>query len=272
MTNVKLFSDLHLEFELSKEAYADRDALGHGLFHPGEGDVLILAGDICTAKDLPKDNPQGTYYRMFFEACAKNYNKVLYVMGNHEHYGHNFTYTANKLRNNLPTGITLLDKEVVEYGGWTFMGSTLWTDFGGNNPLAMQLAQGMMSDYKTIRFGSEYRKLFPEDILREHNVTRYWMEETLLKTEGPVFMITHHQPSFQSLDTSYRGSPANPFYATELSNFIMCHPQIKYWVAGHTHVSVDYPIEQCRVMGNPRGYAGYELNPNFDPNFTVELA
>ncbi|AEC53166.1 Metallophosphoesterase [Synechococcus phage S-CRM01] len=257
---VTLFSDLHLEFDKEDKR-----------FHPGEGDVLILAGDICTAADINKLNPHGRIYRAFFDECVKNYNKVFYVMGNHEHYGYNFTYTAEKLRQNLPESVTLLDKQSVKYNGWNFMGASLWTNFAGGNPLAMQLAQTSMNDYKTIRYGSQYRKLLPTDILREFSQTLYWMEGALLEAEGPVFMITHHQPSYQSLDTSYRGSPLNPCYASELSNLIIAHPQIKFWAAGHTHVSLDYPIEQCRVLANTRGYEGYDLNPDFNRAFKVEL-
>ena len=261
MMNVKLYSDLHLEFD--KE---------NAQFHPGEGDVLILAGDICTAKDINKDNPHGRIYRAFFDTCVKNYNKVLYIMGNHEHYGYNFTYTAKKLRENLPEGVNLLDNEVITYNGWNFMGATLWTDFGGQNPIAMQLAQSMMNDYHTIRYGEEYHKLTPNDILREHNNTLYWMEETLNELDGPVFMITHHQPSYESIQGKYRGSPNNNCYASELSRFIVERPQIKHWVAGHTHESFTYMIDSCQVSCNPRGYSGYDLNPNFNPNFTLTLS
>lgn len=256
MTDVKVLSDLHLEFDKEDTP-----------FHPGEGDVLILAGDICTAKHIGKDGPHGKMYRAFFAECVKNYNKVFYVMGNHEHYGFNFNDTAMTLRSFLPIEVTLLDKNVVNYKGWNFMGATLWTNFDGANPLAMELARCTMTDYNVIRFGPDYRKLQPADILNEFNKTLSWMNKTLYELDGPVFMITHHQPSFKSLDTSYRGSPCNPFYASELSNFITSHPQIKYWAAGHTHVSLDYMIEQCRVVCNPRGYTGVEPNPNFDPNF-----
>lgn len=259
--NITLFSDLHLEFD--KEIQP---------FHPGEGDILILAGDICTAADIKKDNPHGRMYRAFFNNCVRNYNKVFYVMGNHEHYGHNFSYTVEKLRSRLPTEITILDKEVVRYNDWYFMGATMWTDFNKQNPIAMMNAEMTMYDYRSIRYGPQYRKLRANDILQEHNKTMHWMETTLPElNDCPVFMITHHQPSYQSLSSAYRGSSTNPCYAVELHDFILAHPQIQYWVAGHTHVSNDYMIDQCRVLGNPRGYNGYELNPDFQPNFTLEL-
>jgi predicted phosphodiesterase len=43
------------------------------------------------------------------------------------------------------------------------------------------------------------------------------------------------------------------------------------WIHGHTHVSQDYRIGNTRVICNPRGYAGYELNPAFDPRLIIEV-
>jgi predicted phosphodiesterase len=265
VTNVTLFSDLHLEFEKPPEC-----------FHPGEGDVLVLPGDICTAKYINKeDSPYGKIFRNFFAECSKNYNKVFYVMGNHEHYGGNLTYTAERLRECLNNfaNISLLDRDVEVYNGWNFVGATLWTDFANNNPNAMLLAEQGMNDYKTIRIGVSYQKLFAKNILREFQVTLNWIEDTFETLGGPTFMITHHQPSFQSINARYRGSPYNSLYASELSGLIARYPQIKYWAAGHTHSSVDYVTDQCRVIGNPRGYPPSfgGNNADFNPNFTIEL-
>jgi hypothetical protein len=34
---------------------------------------------------------------------------------------------------------------------------------------------------------------------------------------------------------------------------------------------MDYMIGDCRVVCNPRGYYPMEINPNFDPNFEIEI-
>ena len=60
---VRVLSDLHLEFQ--DDFYLEIP----------EGDVLILAGDICLAADY--DN-----YHPFFEQCVAKYNKVFYVLYN----------------------------------------------------------------------------------------------------------------------------------------------------------------------------------------------
>ena len=79
---INLLSDLHLEF-------------GKEDFDIGNGDVLILAGDICVIDDivaewiLEKDDEEreDNVFLSFFRKCIRNYNKVFYIMGNHEHYG-----------------------------------------------------------------------------------------------------------------------------------------------------------------------------------------
>ena len=41
---------------------------------------------------------------------------------------------------------------------------------------------------------------------------------------------------------------------------------------GHVHHTSDYNVGQCRVISNPRGYPGYEVNPLFDPKYEVEVS
>ena len=50
----------------------------------------------------------------------------------------------------------------------------------------------------------------------------------------------------------------NGAYSSDLSEFILDHPEIRLWTHGHTHHTFDYTIGECRVVCNPRGYKGYE--------------
>ena len=50
----------------------------------------------------------------------------------------------------------------------------------------------------------------------------------------------------------------NGGYSSDLSEFIMDHPQIKLWTHGHTHEEFDYMMGSTRVLCNPRGYIHYE--------------
>ena len=62
--------------------------------------------------------------------------------------------------------------------------------------------------------------------------------------------------------------------ASDLSDFILDRPLIKYWLHGHIHATNDYMVGDCRVISNPRGYVmeskyDYgERNVDFESEFS----
>jgi len=266
MTTVRVVSDLHLEF-----------CSGGEVPDLGSGDVLVLGGDILCAKHLKTNGPLRKVYLDFLNKCLKNFDRVLYIAGNHEHYGYNYEGTWVTLRNNLPKGIELLEDSIAEVEDWVFIGSTFWTDFRRENALEMMEAAQRMNDYKAIRITPKYRKMSPDDTLGFHKVSRKFLADKLEECENrKVWVLTHHAPSYQSVHQMYRASGiANGAYVTDLDEFILAHPQIKVWSHGHTHNSFDYEIGQCRVICNPRGYYtgvnSNNLNHDFNLLFEVIL-
>ena len=264
---VRVVSDLHLEF----------CTRGEGIPDLGSGDVLVLGGDILCAKNLKADGPLRKVYLDFLSQCVNNFGRVLYIAGNHEHYGYNYEGTWKVLLENLPAGIELLENGVAEVGDWTFIGSTFWTDFRRENPLEMMEAAQSMNDYKTVRITSKYRKMNPDDTLSFHKESRRFLSQKLDELEGrKVWVMTHHAPSYQSVHPKYRTAGiANGAYVSDLDYFILSYPQIKVWSHGHTHDSFDYFIGDCRVICNPRGYYNRvnsnDLNQDFNPLLEVVL-
>ena len=252
--NIRLLSDIHLEF---------------GAFHPGEGDVLVLAGDICCARDYADENVMSDRYNEFFENCVLGYNKIFYTLGNHESYRYDFTKTTETLRRCIPSGITLLDNQSEYYEGIHFIGLPLWTNFNNKNKEDMEYASSLMNDYNLISKGA--RRLQPEDTYNEHVDSMNWLEKCLASCIGNTMVISHHAPSFKSVSNQYRGENANPAYASNLESFIMKHPQIKMWAHGHIHESSRYMIGECMVVSNPRGYHAYEENIGFDNEMNLVL-
>jgi hypothetical protein len=183
----------------------------------------------------------------------------------------------NVLAEHLPKGIHYLENDFVTIQDWVFLGATLWTDFRNENALEMMEAAQCMNDYKVIRIGSNYRKLNPDDTLKFHKKSKQFLIERLEQfKDTKTWVLTHHAPSYQSVHPKYKSSGiANGAFVSDLDDLILNNPQIKYFSHGHTHESFDYMIGGCRVICNPRGYYnGYnssDLNPNFDPNFEVEL-
>jgi predicted phosphodiesterase len=263
---IKVVSDLHLEA-------CDQ---GHGVPDLGEGEILILGGDILCARHFKKDGPLKKVYNDFLQRCVKNFDEVLYIQGNHESYSFHYDTTLKVLKEHLPSSIHLLENDYVKIKDWVFLGATLWTDFRKENPLEMMEASRFLNDYKTIRIGSNYRKLRPEDTLEFHKKSKQFLLDTLLMFENQkVWVLTHHAPSYQSIHPKYRMETTNGSFASHLDDLILDHPQVKYWSHGHTHESFRYRINECEVICNPRGYySGVNssgLNLDFDPNFKVEL-
>jgi Icc-related predicted phosphoesterase len=269
---VSVVSDLHLEF-----GYQEL---------PG-GEVLILAGDIAEARGINKqhhstkqiqDEPDH-FYRCseFFKwECAK-YDRVFYVIGNHEHYHGRFDKTQHVLKAIMPDNVSVLENEVVEYKGVMFMGATLWTDLNKGDPItAMTLKHGM-NDYSVVQnyypAKDLYHKLTPETTRDVHLRTKQYFKTVLeMNRDKPFVVITHHGPSPISINEKYKHDTAmNGGFVSDLSELILDFPNIKTWVHGHMHDPVDYMIGETRVLSNPRGYVGHEDISNFNPSLTFEV-
>lgn len=255
---ISLISDTHLECG--------------GLTLPG-GEVLILAGDICEYRSF---RHTGTVYDFFYTECAK-YEQVFMVMGNHEHYHNRFDRTYTDLVSVLPANVTLLEDQVVDYQGVMFLGATLWTDLNRGDPITAWHLKTAMNDYRIVQnhypAKNLYYKLTPEHTAEVHRKTREYFKSVLETNRDRTFVvITHHAPSFASVHERYRSDTTmNGGFASNMDDFILDHPNIKYYFHGHMHDPVDYMIGTTRVMSNPRGYTPYEDGNGFDVNFTVEV-
>jgi Icc-related predicted phosphoesterase len=268
---INLVSDLHLE-----NGYQEL---------PG-GEVLILAGDVCEARDFLRefhstrltDRVPGSlkWYDFFYHECAK-YDRVFYVLGNHEHYHGRLDRTYNDLKSILPKNVRLLENECEEYNGVLFIGATLWTDCNKGNPLTLHTIKYSMNDYRLITNHyvnkNLYYKLTPEFTASVHRNSRDYIKLMLKEKKNmPAIVITHHGPSFMSINEKYqRETDMNGAYASDLSDLILDHENIRVWVHGHMHDAVDYSIGNTRVLSNPRGYVGDEDTSGFDPSFSFNV-
>ena len=269
---ISLISDLHLDISKHLEM-------------PG-GDVLIIAGDACEARELVKEHHStrilpytgGSFpcYDFFEFECAK-YKKVFYVMGNHEHYHGKYWKTYNELKKALPANITLLENQCEVYEGVLFVGATLWTDMNKSDPLTLASMSTYMADYRVITYHypqyGAYHKMRPMDTVKMHFESKRYIEEKVQEhANKPVVVITHMGPTHMSINEKYKHEPvSNGAYVSDLSNLILDNENIKFWVHGHVHDPVDYSVGWCRVLCNPRGYIPWEAGNGFDVNLTFEV-
>jgi predicted phosphohydrolase len=264
---IHYMSDLHLEF----------GALDKPL---PEGDVVILAGDITllAAMDPAKTDASAQRVReatqRFFGAVTSRFAKVVYLMGNHEHYGFCIDESADAIRHYFP-GVTLLENEHVALGDILLCGATLWTDMGGDDPLAEQAVQRSMSDFYVIekRDGDRLRTFRPADARALFAASLAYIKELAdANRDKKLVVATHHAPSKLGTAPSQRTSRMDPAYFTDLTAVIEDRPNIAVWIHGHTHVQTEYAIGQCRVLSNARGYFGRERGAaRFEPDRWFEI-
>lgn len=226
--------------------------------------VLGIAGDIDTKK----------YTVEFLLEMSNRFKAVVCVLGNHDYWKRDFsshtTSIKKALSDNGINNVHLLDCDSVIIEDVRFIGATLWTDFNNANDLVMLMAKNSMNDYRYIRKENYSRRLTPVDVLKEHLKHRDFIFSYADSNEK-MAVLSHHAPSWVSIDLHRYGDDAtNSFYATELGNKIS-YSNFKLWHHGHTHSSYDYMIYNTRVICNPRGYFGDNLNEEYNDEFLIEL-
>jgi Icc-related predicted phosphoesterase len=278
---IQIVSDVHLEFQ------------EHNNYQPFTlkgGDRLFIAGDLLVAAYCGKQRTDKTarkkvkaFHKFVHEECAK-YEQVWLIMGNHEHYHHIFDYTAEVLREFLEgTNVTLLDKEWVKLKeGWSLFGGTLWTNYKNRDWFAMHAAKDKMNDHTCIKklkpvanqYGEMMGRFLPTDAADEFDATMKAFADGIYdmdRIDDQKIIMTHHAPCGQSVHPRFQGDELNHAFFTELSNEMLDNETIKYWIHGHMHDNLDYNVGECRVICNPRGYAGYALNHGFAVDLELEI-
>ena len=270
---LQLVSDLHLEFNKNV------------VINNAGADVLCLAGDICLAyhlhrhpiSNLPnnaENSEKAQRYRDFFNHVSQQFDRVFYVMGNHEHYSGRWNDTANWLRTALEPwpNIQLLDNQWVDIDNVRFVGTSLWTDLNQSDPLTVMSMPQFMNDYRaiTIRHNEIYHKLRPIDTIEEHRRSLETITLAAKQWNGDVVVLGHHAPSRQSIHENYLNEHImNGAFCSNLDDFIFNQSKFKLWMHGHVHNCFDYQIGNCRVVCNPHGYPG-EIN-NFNQRLIINL-
>jgi predicted MPP superfamily phosphohydrolase len=246
---IQIISDIHLEF-------------GTRLFDFSKAELLILAGDVSigmagltwiseNVKDIP----------------------VLYVLGNHEYYKNSYPRLLHKIKSAAEgTNVHVLENDCICFGDICFHGCTLWTNFElfGNPRVAGFECQQKMNDYRLIRRDPSYSKLRSIDTHVMHNESIKWLEKSLSENKSKTnIVITHHAPSIKSVKEKYKDDLISAAYASNLDDFIL-RTQPNLWIHGHIHEAFDYHVGNTRVVSNPKGYPGDNVD-GFREGLIIEI-
>lgn len=243
-------------------------------FYTANAPVLAVLGDVCEADQFEKMMP-------VFKRMNRTWERVLYVLGNHEFYKGCLDSTPDRIRDVLSRykNIHVLDNDAVTLGDTTFIGTTLWSDMDRNNPITKQVCKTGISDYYYI-FPSQKEMSFhslaikPDDTVNLFNINTAFIDEMLwLFTQSKkIAMLTHHAPSYQSIVPRFKTSPYNGAFASNLEHIMVDNEKIKLWAHGHCHSELEYSVNQCKVVCHPKGYIGeiYGHSHDYIP-LTVEI-
>lgn len=241
MFTLQEMSDLHLEF------HRDQGDSFISSIDFTKTDVLVLAGDINTVA--------GGLEFSLIKFCSK-VKHVVYVPGNHEYYHSSreqVWLVLDRVKRKC-SNFHWLENSFCVIGGQRFIGSTLWFRERPDN----FLYQYNMNDFRTIQG-------FQSWVYKANELAVKWIEKNIQSTD---IVVTHYAPSDQSVDDYYRGSQLNRFFVCDMEPLIRA-VQPRVWFHGHVHNSFNYKIDTTKVICNPFGYVGHELNSNFIDNLKI---
>lgn len=209
------------------------------LYKNANGEVLVVAGD------MSEWNQQTVW---FFEKSCKYYERVYFVVGNHDYY----LLTNNqrkKYGNSIDKVVELLKslshiehlvplhKTVDTYKGVTFAGHSMWYDLPTDKDFAWHNTYS--NDSKFIYGLSPGNDAYKE--LQKDSLEWY---ETLETDKIDVFVS--HFPPFNPPFSTYKH---NANYVSEVP-FVVG----KHWVSGHQHLVGEHERFGVKFYMNTIGY------------------
>ena len=213
-------------------------------------DALVIAGDFGDG---------GAPY--FLRDMCKQYENVIFCLGNHDHYGKGFELIRKQCGELVSENSNLhfLDySNKVEIKGHTFKGGTFWYPY--QDTFDFNYLINYWPDSKCIP--GNY-----QDWLKAETPN---CDNLLASIQKDDIVLTHMLPSQLSIHPDFKDAETNMFFIKNAENVIKT-VKPKVWIHGHTHYHFDYKIGDTRIYCNPRGYLGENRNPNFLKTAYLEI-
>lgn len=217
-----------------------------------EADVLVFAGDVTKGSKAPD------YYRKVGEANPNA--KILYILGNHEHYGGQVEDIIKLNRDAFSDNdqIHFLENSHILINGVEFVGATLWTDFNlAKSPEQISLIERRISDFYEIRYGSRkgliranggMKTMFAES-------HRYIKDRLTISQASRKVVVTHFSPHPSLGHTDFPDSDFRAYFIANCRDLFRLQPDL--WIYGHTHCN-EYAgkrVDDVWVEVNCGGYS-----------------
>lgn len=250
---IQVISDLHLNSNKIPPIVKKTDS-----------DVIVLAGDISNGFKL-----ESAYAKRLFRTHHKT---IIVINGNHSFHDTNLYEEQKKWRNARIPGVKYLDHTTgFILDGVNFLGGTLWVDYTDKQNCWVYKSKNN-KDFDSIKV-SKLGLFTPDISSHQHLLLKDHIHHNISPDHKNV-IITHYPPSYQSFKGDHNEINGSCHFATDLEEFISSH-DIKAWIHGHSHHSLDYSIGSTRVVCNPYGNEGGHkkagLNKDYKSGFVIEV-
>jgi UDP-2,3-diacylglucosamine pyrophosphatase LpxH len=251
MTKIQIASDLHIE-------YKNDDVPNPLDFITPSAGILVLAGDI------------GSFYKYeqlfeFLKKLCVHFQTVLYIPGNHEFYTfpcikpEKFDVLLDRILSiqKLIDNLHVLNSSSVRIDNICISGCTLWSKLEIDIPKYIVRIHGMNTNM--------YQYKHNHDLNYIKKMSEYCRNKSYKH-----IVITHHCPTFRTLNGSKKRKKLISLYASDLDNFLTID-NVHTWVCGHVHKNFDFITKGgTRVVGNQKGKPKDKII-DFSKKFVIEL-
>jgi predicted phosphodiesterase len=256
----QLFSDIHLE---NYKRFPKIKPLAPFLF---------LAGDIGN---------YGKNFIDFFDYCSANWEKVFYVLGNHEYYDKSKTmetlyvdYLA--LFEKRYKNVFLLNNSFVDIDeNLRVYGDIMWTYPPIQNKSEAKI---YFNDYNNIRYFdhkmNEITTITPDYIAMYSKAQYHDLVEFLKTNEKKTIIMTHFPPTQTNTSSpKHKNEEQNvkDYFAWPDLIDAVDTTNVVAWISGHTHWSYDFTVNGVRLLSNQMGYREESSKTRFSQDGVFEI-
>ena len=266
--SLQIVSDLHIEYK--------NNSIPNPLdYVKPVSKILVLAGDIGSLYKFEQ-------LRGFLKKLCVHFEYVLYIPGNHEFYMQHDYDNNNPVSMEVLLGrllsieheienLYILNRRSVILNNICITGCTLWSKAEVKIPKFIVRIHGMTTDL--------YNKKHYNDLKYINKMIDHCQENNM-----KLIVITHHCPSFNIMDNTYKMLQNNDYgkenikkrdryvslYFSKLDNLLI-KEKVHTWICGHIHQNFDYISKGgTRLIGNQYGKPRDNID-DYSKEFVVKI-
>lgn len=238
-------SDVHDDFWRGRELVLE---------NPENIPTLVVGGDLSNNRETTTG---------ILNKYRKVYDNVLFVDGNHDHYGNNQDKTWMYFHNRLSKiGVSFLPASGRIINGVLFIGTNGWYDFRSCEDVEQNVQKERWHQFMADARVVDFTERQPEELAEDDSI---WLSACINDAQENVnvdriVVVTHSVPLRRFVvGPDHRWYNTNGSFHSTLLSKCLTHndnDKIKMWLFGHTHFTHHAHQDGVEYICNPRGYPG----------------